>query len=269
MNRPFLIASMWLAFTAPAFAQDEMADDKTIRRICDEIELVPSLHARHQGAANLKGMPKYSTKKLAAYLADDAPAADKERKRWAADKEKYAKDHPHRAVIFEAMAAMEEVQKLELRVALLGGPITPKIKAGLLLEQEPIGMSMFRLEKILERMKKAEEVRGQEKSNRWLLNFDFARCRLEANLIFLYEYNFTLGTIRKDDLPELRPGDAGWRITSHPNLHIAEPKAKNYAADRAKRLRGFREDHAGTPWSFFADIEGGRLLGMEWSPAKE
>jgi hypothetical protein len=250
------------------FAQDDVADDKAIQRIREEIELVPSLHARHQGAANLKGMPKFSAKKLAGYGADDAPA-DKERKRRAADKDKYAEDHPLRAVIFEAVEGMEEVQKLELRVALLGGAITPKIKAAMLEEQAPIGMSMFRLEQILGRMRKAEEQRGQEKSKRWLLNYDFARSRLEANLIFLYEYNFTLGTIRKDNLPDLRPGDAGWRITYHPNLHIPEPKAKRYAEDRAKRLSGFRAEHADTPWAFFADLEGGRLLGMEWSPAKE
>jgi len=121
---------------------------------------VPSLHVRHQGAANLKGMPEFSANKLAGYGGDDAPA-DKERKRWAAAKDKYAEDHPLRAVVFEAVEGMEEAQKLELRVALLGGAITPKVKAALLEEQAPIGMSMFKLEQVLGRMKMAEERRGQ------------------------------------------------------------------------------------------------------------
>lgn len=252
----------------PGFAQDDVADAKTIERIRAEIELVPSLHARFQGEPNLKGMPKFSAKKLAEYGAVDA-SADKERKRWAVDKKKFAEDHPLRGAVFDTMEAMEDVYKLNLRVTLLGGQITPKAKAAFLEEQAPIGMAIFQLEKKLKQMIEVDVARGQEKSKRWQLNFDFARTRLEANLIFLYEYNYTLGTIRRDALPELRPGDAGWRLTFHPNVQFVERKSKVYQADRTKRLQQFRTEHADTPWAFFADIEGGRLLGMEWAPAKE
>jgi hypothetical protein len=262
-----LVAVCWSA--AAAFAQNDLADQKTIERIVKEINLVSSLHARHQGQPNLKGMPKYSAKKLAVYGLDDAPSADMERRRWQADKDKYEKDHPVRATIFEAMAEMENVQKLELRMVLLGGKITPKTKIDFLREQEPIGLAIFKLERILAQMKEADGQRKQELNKSWLLNFDFAQSRVEANLVFLYEYNFTLGIIRVDHLPELRPGDAGWRIVSHPGLHITETKAKVYAKVRAKRLRDFRTEHADTPWAFFSEIEGGRLLGMEWTPAKE
>ncbi len=261
-----------VALSAPpslALAQGEVADEKTIERIIQQINLVPSLHARHQGQPNLKGMPKYLAKKLAPYALDDMQSVDKERRRWQLDRDQYERDHPLRAATFETMVEMESVQKLELRVVLLGGPITPKVKATMLQEQAPIGMAIFKLEQILVQMRDVGEKRQQEKSRVWLANYDFALARLEANLVFLYEYNFTLGTIRADNLPPLRAGDAGWRITSHPNLHITEAKAKQFAQDRARRLRAFREEHAGTPWAFFADIEAGRLLGMEWTPAKE
>lgn len=265
----FCLVVFALCWPAAVLAQDDAADEKAVERIVQEINLVPSLHARHQGQPNLKGMPKFSRKKLAAYGSDDPQTADKERRHWQTDRDKYEKDHPLRAAIFAAMAEMEDVQKLELRVVLLGGKITPKIKAAMLQEQAPIGIAIFKLEQILLHMREMEERRAREASKRWLLNFDFAVTRLEANLIFLYEYNFTLGAIRADKLPELRPGDAGWRITSHPNLHITEAKAKQYAINRAKRLRAFRAEYADTPGAFFADIEAGRLLGMEWTPAKE
>lgn len=267
--RALVSAILSVVLVSSVWAGDKTADEKTILRIQQEIELVPSLYAKHQGAPNLKGMPKYAAKKLAEYDIDDPQTADKERKRWADDREKYGKDHPLRAAIFEAVEAMDEIQKVPPRTVLLRGQITPKLKAAFFEEQAPLGVGIFNLEKILTQMKKADGERKNEKSLRWRMNFDFARARVEGNVLFLFEYNYSLGTIRRDTLPELRPDDAGWRITFHPNMHIDEVKVKRCAEDRAKRLSKLRADHASTPWAFFADIEGDRLLGMLWSPAKE
>lgn len=258
-----------LTVAGPTFGEAKPADGKTLQRIQQDVELVPSLYAAFQGAPNLKGMPKFTPQKLAEWAIDDAQTADKERQRFAGDREKYAKDHPLRAIVFEAAEEMEQIAKLNLRMTLVDRNITPKLKAAMLEEQKPIGMAMFRLEQVLVRMKEADDQRAQEKSPRWTLAFDFARTRIEGNLVFLYEYNFTLAKIRTDNLPELRKDDAGWRINFDPTLHVLEQKAKAYAKERSKRLSALRKQHAETPWAFFADVEGGRLLGMTWAPAKE
>jgi hypothetical protein len=185
MNRRSLV-SLLLVFplsALPAAGQDG-ANAKAIQRVLQETALVPSLYARHQGEPNLKGMPKVAAKKLAAYTLDDAETADKEKRRWLSDRERYQKNYPIRAAIFDAMAEMEAVEKLKLRVSLLGLPITPKVKTALLQEQAPIGLAIFRLEQVLARMREADALRKQEKNRRWLLNFDFARTRIESNLIF-------------------------------------------------------------------------------------
>jgi hypothetical protein len=257
-----------LALATQAFAQGEAIDAKTFKSISQEIELVPSLYARFQETPKLKGMPKFAAAKLIGYGINDGQTVDKERKNWLANKAKYSRDYPLRAAIFIAADQMVDVQKLELRM-FLARPITPQEKAAVMKEQGTAGIAAFRQEQALVQMKEAGEERDKEKNKRWQANYDFAHARVQSNLLFLIEYNYTLGRIRADNLPELGEGDEGWKINFRSNAQVTEAKAKDYAKDTMKRWQKIQADYPDTPWAYFAERESQRPLGMEWTPKKK
>jgi len=83
------------------------------------------------------------------------------------------------------------------------------------------------------------------------------------------EFNFTLGKIRADALPPLNEGEIGWYIVARPKLTIPESKVKALAKDVRNRLKKMQEDHAETPWAFFAERESRGELGMDWAGRKK
>ena len=251
-----------------AFSQGDDVDKKTIKRLLPEMDLVPSLYARGEEPLNLKTLPKFSATKMFGYPIAKKETVEAERGFWKASKEIYAKKHPLRAAIFEAMDETAKLPK-DFPMMTLAAPIGPKEKVAFLTQQEPIGIAIFKLKAIVRQMAEAAEKRDQEASNRWKANFDLARARTLGNVIFLYEYNFTLGQIRADNLPELGPDRDGWRIAFSPKINVPEGEAKAYAKELAKLLTKIQEEHAGTPWAYFAERDSKRNMGMTWEPRRK
>ena len=304
----WLTLSLALAWAPSSFAQGDDADRRTVKRILHEMDLVPSLYAKGEEPLKLKALPTFSATKLFAYPINKKETIEAERGLWKANKDRYANDHPLRAAIFEAAAEMEKLQPLQTPMTLQAAEL-PKVlfkngrviypldfqywpiggtpyllslhfhtKASrekaealvaLLDRQAPAAEAIVKLQPILMQMHEAAAGHDKEKSKRWQAHFDFALCRVEANLVFLFEYNFTMGQIRADYLPDLGVGENGWKIVSRPKIAVTENKPKNWARERMRRLRKIQEDHAGTPWAFFAERDSKRDLGMEWVPRKK
>jgi hypothetical protein len=208
---------------------------------------------------------KDGAKNLAKYGLDKKKTAKEERERWQADKEGYADAFPLRAAIFEASAEVAAIRAKKLPVVLDTAPTSSDI----LELQAPVGQSIFMLERLLARMKDAGALANKETSARWQADFDFTLTRVEAELIFQFEYSFVVGQIRIAGLPNLRPGETGWKITPVPQLTIFEQKPKTLAKERRKLLERIQEVHADTPWAYFAEREGRRDLGMRWVAKKQ
>jgi hypothetical protein len=268
-SRAYLLVALSASITTSALAGDADADKKLIKRILPDIELAPSLYAKDEAPATYKTLPKFPAKRLAEYGVDKKETADKERERWKAHKEQYAKDLPLRAAIFEAADESDKLKRLEIPMVIPMTVFTPKDKAAFLLKQEPLGITIFKLQILHKQMQEAAEKKDQEKSKRWKANFDLALTRMQGNLIFLYEYNYSLGQIRADTLPELGKEHDGWTIAFLPKISVTQAEAKTYAKNRAKLLQKIQEEHAGTPWAYFAERESKRDLGMMWAAKKK
>ena len=266
---PFFVVAVFAVGALSARAQGDDADKKIVKHIMPDLDLVPSLYARGDDPANSKVLPKFSATKLFGYPFPKRETAETERGFWKASKEIYAKRNPLRAAIFEAMDETEKFKELEITTTIAGPVFTPKDKAAFLKKQEPLGVTIFLLQKTYQQMREAAEKRDQESSNRWKANFDLAMTRMQGNMIFLYEFNFTLGQIRADNLPELGKDHDGWKIKFLPKINIPEPAAKTYAKDRANLLKKIQEEHAGTPWAYAAERDSKRGLGMAWEPKKK
>jgi hypothetical protein len=263
----FLALAIVAAFVSPGRAGDAEIDKKSRERIDQEMALVPSLYAKYQARAKLKALPKFLAKTLADYSIDSEQTVDKERELYKSDRQKYAKRLPLRAAIFDAAEALELAKKLEIRMVIFR-PITPMKKTLFMKEQESQGMVIFKLEQVYAHMQEAAKQRKKE-TKRWQANFDFALARMESNLIFLMEHDYALGRIRADALPDLGEGDDGWRLTLVSKITISEKKTKDLAKAMKNRWERIQTDNPETPWAYFAQGEGERLIGMEWTAKKK
>jgi hypothetical protein len=262
----------FLLVALAAFPQDKAADDKLVQQIMQEIELAPSLHARGEAPIKPETLPKFTAAKLSGYAVSDKEAVEQHRKRWLADKFAYAKAFSMRAALFEAAQEAENLRALKFPMALapLGGPLpTPKQKAGIVQFQESLAMAIFKMEQAHSQMEKMADLRNKQKSLRWKADFDFAQARVQTNLVFLFECDYTLGQVRADGLPKLAADQDGWKIIARPKLSVTENKAKDLAKTRLKLLKKIQEDYADTPWAYFAERESKRNVGMEWAAKKK
>lgn len=262
-----LVASSLLlfAFAMPVIAQEYQ---KTLEGLIQAIERSPSLYAKFGKAAGAD-LPRFNEVKLAEFRVRKQDSFAEQYKQWKTNEEQYAKGYRLRASLFKAIDAAVQTNRLAIRIELSREDATPKAKAAFLRLQETLGIAIFQIEQVLPELKKADEHRGQETSKYWRAHFDWAQAQLEGDILFLYEYNFTLGQIRADNLPPLAASDDGWTIAFHPKLRITEAKAKDLAKHRQKLLKKIQEDYADTPWAYFAERESRRSLGMEWMAMKK
>lgn len=268
-----VLAMLWPACTL-IHAQDAgggpAARQADVDGILDEIKLVPPARPSFAGTDPLAGkLPPFSAKSLSAYKVDDYKSIDELRKRVKADPEAFARRHPVRAVVFEAIDEMQKSARIVLRGS-IKGPINTKEKAAFLKLQSEPGQMIFELEKVLSSMRTArEESLAKETSKRWQAHFEFTEARLKARIVTIYEYSYLLGQIRLDSLPVLGKGDTGWRMEPRPKISVTEPIAKRYAKEVATAWRDIQKNHPDTPWAVVADRESQLGLGLEWRAVKE
>jgi hypothetical protein len=267
-NRDEQLAASIMPLKAPMAAGAQAAGYAAIDNILKEIgELPPARETRGSGVIRAANLPAFAAKKIDIYKAD-GNVADLH-KLYKKDAVAYAKEFPLRAAYFEAVDALKESTKISMR-EVLPGPVNPKDKTKFLKEQEPMGMSIFKLEQVLASVKDAGEKRDMETSKRWLANFDYAQGRLQSRLMYLFEYNYTLGQIRADNLPELAPGQSGWRIgVNSDKLNVTEKKAKDLRNDTKKVWARIQKEHEGTPWELLAQRESMVRLGLVWRPKSD
>ena len=140
------------------------------------------------------------------------------------------------------------------------------------MQKEP-GLKIFDLEEALEKLKKAGDFRKKE-SKRWQANYDFAVARLQSRLLYIFEYNYLLGSIRADSLPPLETGlHNGWRMVARNEAQVVviakEVRAREIVKQLKKDWKTITDDHANTPWSFIAAREQMSPQGLEWRASKD
>jgi hypothetical protein len=211
-----------------------------------------------------QNLPAFSANTLNGYKNDGYQNLIDLEKRYKANNEAFAKEFPLRAAYFEALAALQESQKVKMRET-LQSPIDKKRTAAFLAEQEPLGKSIFHLKTALATVNEASKLRNMETSKRWQANFDYVQARLQSRLVYLYEYNFTIGQIRGESLPELAPGQSGWRVgVSGPKLNVNENDAKDLAKKTKTLWQKIEDEYPETPWSLLAQRESKIALGLTW-----
>jgi Caspase domain len=264
-----------LKLKPPTLADGDAASLAQVNKMLDEIKMLREVResrAAERDFLQAVNLPPFSAKKLAEYKAEGYENISELHKKYLAmkreatlgkkeEREAFDKDFPMRAAYFEIVEALNESSKLTLREVLR--PPADKLKKAIFLEQEPLGMNTFKLERTLDIAKAAAKKRDQETSKRWQANFDFAHARLLARLVYVIEYNYTLARIRADDLPDLAAGQTGWRVGTARKIY-SETKTKNYAKEVKTILTRVMNDNPDTPWAILAQREKEFALGVQW-----
>ncbi len=262
------LAASIIPFKPPTVAGGNAASPGQVNSILDELRILPAVRDTRLGDASLlraQNLPAFSTEKLNGYKNEGYQNLADLEKRYKGNGEAFANQFPLRSAYFDALAALQQSQKEVKMRETLQGPINPKQKTAFLLEQESPGKSIFRLKEALDAIHQAQKKRDMETSKRWQANFDYAQARLQTRIVYLYEYNFTLGQIRNDNLPELAPGQSGWRIgISGPKLNVTENDAKDLAKKTRKLWEKIESEYPDTPWSLLAQRESKIALGLIW-----
>jgi hypothetical protein len=257
-----------IALKPPTVAGGNAANAAQVNGILEELRAMPQVRSTRAGDVNLlraQNLPAFSADKLDGYKADGYQSLAELEKKYKANPNAFAKQYPLRAAYFDALEALKESDKVRMR-EVLSSPIDPKRKGEFLKEQEPLAISIFKLQKVaLPALDDARKMRDMETSKRWQANFDYIQARLQSRLVYLFEYDFTLGQIRADNLPELAPGQSGWRVgISGPKLNVTENDAKDIAKKAKKLWEKIEESYPDTPWSLLAQRESKIALGLVW-----
>lgn len=257
----------------PPTAGGAMAASKEdVNSILEFFRELPQVRETRAGDKNLlssNSLPAFSAKKIESYKTDKFKDFADLQSKFKADKMEFAKEYPLRAAIVEAVEALQESNKIRMREVLSKADTDPKRKAAMRLEQEPLGMSEFKLQRALTNLKIVGEKREMETSRRWQANFDYTQARLQSRVVYLIEYNYLLGRVLADDLPELAPGQTGWRIGSGKKIAVTERKAKDLAKDTKKLWDKIVADYPDTPWALLASREKDIALGLQWRPKSD
>jgi hypothetical protein len=249
-----------------------MGDDKAgaalVNNILDEMRKIPPMKPSLKTyMTNMRAdtLPPFSRKIMDFYSADYMTWGELENK-VKGEPGKY----PLRAAVLDAKKVLEKSEELNMLETLSGPyPIPEKVKAQFLNDQKEPGKLIYEMETVLDAMKEAEEKRSDEVSKRWQAQFDYAKARLMARLIYINEYNYILGDIRGDRLPALEGENSGWRLGFKENLSTNEKKVKTMAKDMERLWRKIAKDHPGTPWALLAQRESLYAVGLQWRASRE
>lgn len=253
-------------------APGQFAGDALVRNILDEINRIPPVRAARPGTDNslrFAYLPPFPAKTLDLYKEKYGSFAELKQMIDANPKE-----YPLRVAILEAAQALNENAKFVMQESLTspGGPVTAAIKKGFLQKQQEPGVAIFKLESALSKLQAAADDRDKETSKRWLANYDYAQARLLSRLVYTFEYNFVLGDVRADRLPELKADiHNGWRVGALPEVQSAkkEAKVKGWVKDIKKSWNRILKEYPDTPWAVMAKRESMTALGMEWRASRD
>lgn len=253
-------------------APGQFAGDALVKNILDEINRIPPVRAARPGTDNslqFNYLPPFPAKALE--LFKEKYTSFSELKQMV---EANPKEYPLRVAVLKVAQALSENAKFVMEEALTspGGPVTPQIKKGFLAKQKEPGVAIFKLEEALGELLTAEDERDKETSKRWQANYDYAKARLLSRLVYTFEYNFILGDVRADRLPDLKADiHNGWRVGAIPDVQSAkkEAKVKGWLKDIKKSWNRILKEYPDTPWAVMAKRESMTALGLEWRASRD
>ncbi|HVK15613.1 MAG TPA: caspase family protein [Fimbriiglobus sp.] len=141
------------------------------------------------------------------------------------------------------------------------------VKKLIIAEQETPALIGLELKSRVQAMEPLLEQLDKEPSKYWQATFLYALAQAKARLAFIEEYNYALGNIRTDSLPQKdeKKGHVGLQLVSVEKMK-SKKEIKEIADSSKELFARVVKEHQGTPWAVQAKRDGAVALGLEWRP---
>jgi hypothetical protein len=185
------------------------------------------------------------------------------------DIQKNPAKYPLRAGVLRALEMLRKIPtpgdaKGQLSIVQIEAPLNDKQKKSVVKVQDYVAVLVAELDAEQEQLVELGKFRADE-PRRWQAHYDYTLAQLRRRLVFVHEYNKTLGDVRREDMPDLPEGSPGWRMVTSDKLR----SRADVAAILRKATEGFEAmvaEFKGTPWEALAAQALLPPPGIAWQP---
>jgi hypothetical protein len=134
--------------------------------------------------------------------------------------------------------------------------------------QKEVGLAQYELGQCLDELQSRTAERKQAPLS-LQAQADFVMARLQMRIAALGEYNYMLGRMRKELLPERNADTEAWQLTM--SERITDRESVKYAHQARKTLKRLSVEQVGTPWELIArrELLALTFLGLQWEPVSK
>jgi hypothetical protein len=118
------------------------------------------------------------------------------------------------------------------------------------------------LQDYLDELEKVADQRDKQ-PKRWQVHYDYVVAQLKLRICYANQYNLALANVRSGKLPDLQPGQNGYRLTAETNLDKNTPaNYKEMFNEARKALTEVAKTHPNTPWAVLAKSDRTVAIGL-------
>ena len=113
-----------------------------------------------------------------------------------------------------------------------------------------------------------DTVAGQrdKQPKRWQVHYDYVVAQLKLRICYANQYNLALANVRGGKLPDLKPGQTGFRLAAEMTLDKNTPSNyKELFTEARKALTDLAREHPNTPWALLAKSDRTVAIGLRLS----
>jgi hypothetical protein len=233
------------------------ADPRAVLAIIREVQLPPvkSLRADAPPPAISDVLP-FSEEALRPYLGGELKSGDK--------------PNEFQKAVIDAVTGIRSMRMVGSGGDLpeeFGGETNDKAKEELRKVQELPARVEAELQDYLDDLEKVAEQRDKQ-PKRWRVHYDYVVAQLKLRICYANQYNLALANVRGGKVPDLQPGQNGYRLSAEPNLDKNTPaNYKEMFKEARAALTEIAKENPNTPWALLAKSDRTLALGLRLTGA--
>src|SRR5262245_10363337 len=228
------------------------ADPKAVTAIVREVQLPPVKSFREEGSPpSVSDVLPFTQEALKDYLVGELKPGEPRNLLQKAIEE---------AVV--EIRQLSEVGSGKNLPQTFGGETSDKAKEELRKFQEVPAIVEAILRDHLENLEAVAELKDKQ-PKRWQVHYEYVLAQVKLRLCYANQYNLALANVRSGKIPDLKPGDNGYRLTAETTLD--KNTAANYKdmySEAKKALADISKQHPNTPWALLAKSDRSVAVGL-------
>jgi hypothetical protein len=233
------------------------ADPRAVTAIIREVQLPPVKAFREDAPPpSVSDVLPFSAETLKDYLAGELKLGDQ--------------PNSFQQAILDAVTGMRNMrtggdgQGLDEE---FGGETNEQAKERLRKVQEVPARVEADLQDYLDKLETVADQRDKQ-PKRWQVHYDYVVAQLKLRICYANQYNLALANYRGGKLPDLQPGQDGYRLTAEVNLDKNTPaNYKEMLNEARKSLADIAKSNPNTPWALLAKSDRTVAIGLRLSGA--